>query len=391
MPLEFALETLRSKTLHYKSIFEKDRYLTGIFDFDSILGGFSKDKTYRIVGQNGCCPLLFCNLILDNMAFFHRLAFSEIAKFVRPISVDSESQNMLILADLDEETAKQYDVIIALYRPTYFGIEKLKDGTTTKNQIDFKIIKGAENTKVSGRLSIDFKSRSITSLSVMPKRNFIEQQLKSFQYEHFEEQLSCYVKQVALKNLSPVLQAYFKKNYTTIYDQLKSENAQLVYLNEPNPILFSYTEDAEQQNFIQCLKPDNPIVSLSLDNIQNLLALYGSAEDFKVYYKGRNAVQITPLIESFLQKTNNWILYPFQLEQILKAYVQLQEEELQNIIKHILDNHKSEVAFLEDIHLENGLPLFSQIDELLLPSRQLYEPNLFVGQKIFNYIQLNNL
>lgn len=391
MNLELALECLREKRLPYKSQFENKKFLTGIFDFDAVLGGFSPDKKYLIVGQYSCFPLLFCNLIIDNIAFLNRKSFKDIASFIRPKLMDFEKNEALALEDLDDELIKKQDVIITVYRPGYYGLETRADGTSTENQIDFKVIKGAEYPQVSGRLSIDFEARNIFSLSLLPYKKFIAKDLKTFNHKNFENTLNSFIKQVVLKDVSQNLRVHFEKNYKHIYGKIKNKNAQLVYLNEPNPTLIGYKTNPDEKNFTHYLKPDYWFMTLVLNNIQNLIALYFSPSDFEVFYRERNRVYTAPVIQEILEKTNNWILYQFQLENILKAYSTLNEVDIEKLIKDILENNKAEIEFLDKIYLENGLGLLGQINQLLLPSRMLYEPNLLVAQKILNFIKLNNI
>jgi hypothetical protein len=392
MNLELALECIREKRLIYKSQFESKKFLTGIFDFDVVLGGFSNENNYLIIGQQGCCPLLFCNLIIDNTTFLNRKSFKGIATLVKPKLLDIEKNTPLEISNLDDEVINNHGVIISVYRPSYFGFETREDGTPTENQIDFKVIKGAKYPQVSGTLSIDFEAKNISSLSLLSERKFIAKQFQTFKYENFENQLNSFIKQVELKDVSRNLHVHFEKKYKGIYDKIKNENTQLVYLNEPTPTLIGYKTNPNQKDFTFYIKPEYLFITLSVDNILNALALYSFPKDLEVYYSKKNSAYITPVIEKFLEKTKNWIIYRYQLEYILKAYCILDDVEIDMLTKNILENsNTTDLEILEGIQLENGLNLLDQINQLFLPSRRIYEPNLYTAQKIFNYIKLNNL
>ena len=391
MILELALESLRNKTLIYKSLFERDTLLSGIFEFDTVLGGINKNKKYLIVGQEGCCPLLLTNTLIDNMAFLNKKSFSDIAKNIKPKLLKSDVKTILSLDNLDKELIDNYEVIIAVYRPEYFDIDAFEDDTFTDNTLEFKILKGAEGINKSGKLFVDILKKNINSFTLRNWFCGIRRLRKKDNRNSFECLLSAFIRQEDYINLSPDFQLYFKDKIDIHNQSTDLENYQIVFTNEPQPQLVGYCLSSEKRDFGEILTPEFSLQSVSLDNIINLLALFSNTQDFNAYYNHSCSKNITNVIENHLKNTNQYIIFNNQLELILKSYTDIAEDEISKVINKIIGKNDKDIAHLNQIILENGLGLIDQINHLLLPSRQLYEPKLLLAQKIYNYLRVNEL
>lgn len=386
MNLELALETLREQSLQYKSIFKKDKtLLSGIFDFDAVLGGFKPDKNYLIVGQEGCCPLLLTNTIIDNVASFNRKPFREIADFIRPKLLKSDKEAFIALDDLDKDLLAEYDVIIAVFRPSYFSNGNDDNGISNKNILEFKIIKAKDVVLKKGRLHINIKKRRISSSYTADFRKSNLKILDDYAFDNFENHLSQYIKQVPIHELSQDLFQHFSDNFP-LFQKALDKHAEVVYLQEPHPVLFSYNNNPDRERFVSCLKPEAQFISVSLKNILNLIALYtADEEDFKYYYNENNLIFSTPTIDVITQRTAHKIIYQYQLEDIISAYG-FSAEQIKAFIKHINAGDWEKLKPLDSVIIENGQSLLSQIELQLLPSKRLFTPNYQVARKIYNVL-----
>lgn len=386
MNLEFALETIRERRLQYQSNFElKENFLTGIVEFDQITGGFDATKKHLIVGQEGCCPLLFTNTIIDNIASLNRRPFKEVADFIRPKLLKLDKEAFISLNDLDEEIKKEYDVIIAVFRPAYFSTENDENGISTKNILEFKIIKGGDAIVKNGRLHINIKKRRLSSSYTADFRINNLKAVDKYAFENFENHLSQYIKQVPVIELSQDLYKYFNDNYP-LFQKAVEKNAEVIYLQEPQPILFSYCNYTDRERFVSHLKPEAQFISISLENILNLIALY-PAEDkvFKDYYNESHLIFSSPTIDKITQRTAHKIIYQYQLENIISAYG-FSAEQTNTFINHINAGDWEKLKPLDSVIIENGQSLLSQIELQLLPSKRLFTPNYQVARKIYNVL-----
>lgn len=386
MNIELALETLREQSLQYKSIFKKDKtLLSGIFDFDAVLGGFKPDKNYLIVGQEGCCPLLLTNTFIDNVASFNRKPFREIADFIKPKLLKTDKEAFIALDDLDKDLQTEFDVIIAVFRPSYFSTKNDDNGISNKNILEFKIIKGEDAIVKKGRLHTNIKERVISSSYTADLRKNNLKILDDYAFDNFEDHLSQYIKQVPIHELSQDLFQHFSDNFP-LFQKALEKHAEVVYLQEPYPVLFSYNNNSDRERFVSCLKPEAQFISVSLKNILNLIALYTADEkNFKYYYNENNLIFSTPTIDVITQRTAHKIIYQYQLEDIISAYG-FSAEQIKAFIKHINAGDWEKLKPLDSVIIENGQSLLSQIELQLLPSKSLFTPNYQVARKIYNVL-----
>jgi hypothetical protein len=386
MNLELALETIRKKRLQYKSNFKKkETILTGIVEFDNITGGFDITKKHLIVGQEGCCPLLFANTIIDNIASLNRMPFKEVADFIRPKLLKLDKEALISLDDLDKKLQAEYDVIIAVFRPAYFSNKNDENGISTKNILEFKIIKGGDAIVKNGTLHINIKERIISSSYTANFRKNNLRILDKYAFENFENHLSQYIKQVPINALGKDLHKHFSDNYPLL-QKAGENNAEVIYLQEPQPILFSYSNNTDRERFVSHLKPEAQFISISLENILNLIALYTADDkDFKDYYNESHLIFSSPTIDKITQRTAHRIIYQYQFEDTISAYG-FSAEQIKAFIKHINAGDWEKLKPLDSVIIENGQSLLSQIEILLLPTKTLFTPNYYVARKIFNFL-----
>lgn len=122
-------------------------------------------------------------LIIANINVFGTMELNEIKKKTRKIKhrevvfmfiyiLQDHKEGKIKLADIPKEVLENSDVIISLYRPEYYHIENWEDNTSTKDQVEFCIIKNITNKLTSGRLVLDKKIRRVRSIQVKQFENF---------------------------------------------------------------------------------------------------------------------------------------------------------------------------------------------------------------------------
>jgi hypothetical protein len=158
---------------------------SGISEFDNQIKGFQTQKKYLFVAQAGMGLFSFSNTIEKYMkVLYPNLKIKTYSNILnennfqsnsvfQTLIIKSEKQTWIELSDIPKKIQNYFDVIIAIYRPEYFGIEKLYDETTTSNKIQFKTIKNIENKKVEGVLMLDVVKKEVNSFddSIFKKWN----------------------------------------------------------------------------------------------------------------------------------------------------------------------------------------------------------------------------
>jgi hypothetical protein len=148
---------------------------SGISEFDNQIKGFQTQKKYLFVAQAGMGLFSFSNTIEKYMkVLYPNLKIKTYSNILnennfqsnsvfQTLIIKSEKQTWIELSDIPKKIQNYFDVIIAIYRPEYFGIEKLYDETTTSNKIQFKTIKNIDNKEVYGILKLDTLKKEVNS------------------------------------------------------------------------------------------------------------------------------------------------------------------------------------------------------------------------------------
>jgi len=158
---------------------------SGISEFDNQIKGFQTQKKYLFVAQAGMGLFSFSNTIEKYMkVLYPNLKIKTYSNILnennfqsntvfQTLIIKSEKQTWIELSDIPKKIQNYFDVIIAIYRPEYFGIEKLYDETTTSNKIQFKTIKNIDNKEVYGILKLDTLKKEVNSFddSIFKKWN----------------------------------------------------------------------------------------------------------------------------------------------------------------------------------------------------------------------------
>jgi hypothetical protein len=163
---------------------------SGISEFDNQIKGFQTQKKYLFVAQAGMGLFSFSNTIEKYMkVLYPNLKIKTYSNILnennfqsnsvfQTLIIKSEKQTWIELSDIPKKIQNYFDVIIAIYRPEYFGIEKLYDETTTSNKIQFKTIKNIDNKEVYGILKLDTLKKEVKSFDTSFFKKWNERLMK---------------------------------------------------------------------------------------------------------------------------------------------------------------------------------------------------------------------
>lgn len=163
---------------------------SGISEFDNQIKGFQTQKKYLFVAQAGMGLFSFSNTIEKYMkVLYPNLKIKTYSNILnennfqsnsvfQTLIIKSEKQTWIELSDIPKKIQNYFDVIIAIYRPEYFGIEKLYDETTTSNKIQFKTIKNIDNKEVYGILKLDTLKKEVNSFDTSFFKKWNERLMK---------------------------------------------------------------------------------------------------------------------------------------------------------------------------------------------------------------------
>lgn len=80
-------------------------------------------------------------------------------------SLDDDKPEQIFISDIPNQVYVNSDVIISLYRPEYYKVNTWNDRTSTTDQIKFETLKNDNKKFANGILTIDYKSRRVSSLN----------------------------------------------------------------------------------------------------------------------------------------------------------------------------------------------------------------------------------
>lgn len=184
--IERELTKVLEKQIELLQIYKnQSRIYSGISDFDNQLKGFQNQKKYLFVAQVGMGLFSFSNTIEKYVKVLYPKLNIKVNSNIlnennlkpkaifQTLILKTDKKTWIELSDIPKKIQNYFDVIIAIYRPEYFGIEKLYDGTTTSQKIQFKTIRNIGNELVEGVLMLDTLKREVKSFdnSIFKKWN----------------------------------------------------------------------------------------------------------------------------------------------------------------------------------------------------------------------------
>lgn len=166
----------------------KGRFYSGIDTVDTLLGGFEEKRKYLFVSELGTGTRLLLEDIYTNLKLMYGKRFIKKMKFTskytkeksanpfkKPIleieNFNISSKNIRTrdrfdkrpkLEDIPQQLVKSSDVIVALFRPEFYGLKDWDDreALSTFGEIEIKLLKTSNGDLDSDRLQfIGFKNK----------------------------------------------------------------------------------------------------------------------------------------------------------------------------------------------------------------------------------------
>lgn len=152
MDLERAMETIYLE----RQNLNKNKVLSGIKTLDNLIKGFDTSKKYLVVGQKGMAIETFINTIKNNVDILYNSQIK--THFIDFQYVESQKLESISLDDLEQKTIENYDIIVSIYRPSYFK------KTLNDNCLEIEILKSTETPLSNDKLVLDIKNKRVKSI-----------------------------------------------------------------------------------------------------------------------------------------------------------------------------------------------------------------------------------
>lgn len=190
--LEKTLTNFNILKQNFKTLFEeKNVRFCGIKSIDKKILGFHKDKTYTFVSNQGMGTRTLINSIFENFNALYNENFSigknlgcieylgggdtmiknagskfQYFELSEDVTVRELHNKRPTLEDIPVHIQQKSDVIISIYRPEYYNVETWDDEnqSSTKDQIEFTILKNFKEILGSDKLFFDRENRKISSI-----------------------------------------------------------------------------------------------------------------------------------------------------------------------------------------------------------------------------------
>ncbi len=152
MDVERALETIYLE----RQNLNQNKVLSGIKTLDKQLKGFIVTKNYLVIGQKGMAIETFVNTIKSNINILYQSQID--TDFLNFQYIDKQELKAINLNDLKQQTIENYDVIISLYRPSYY------DTNLNDNHLKIQLLKNTGSFLSKEKLELDIQNKRVKSI-----------------------------------------------------------------------------------------------------------------------------------------------------------------------------------------------------------------------------------